>query len=193
MQKIKFLFLSFLWITLTHNTNACEERTDDLFLKCSAIASGNSSHPGYSPEILKQYLPKRFMEKVMLVGQDQQNTLISLVLPWINDTIDKQEVALRYALVSLTEKLAHIPANERESVMSSLNKIASLAVPTNNAQKEDLTANKDALKMVRLKLIGSINLVDPNELNTLLSSALPTLESVSPNTILEKLSEALNQ
>ena len=194
MKNIKIISLSFLWIAAINGADACEDRSEELHALCVPIASGKSDNPDFTQEALKKYLPNRLMEKVALVNAVERKNLVSLVFPWLTlENIDKQEVALRYSLIALTEKLALAPPDERENVMQSLDRIVALAVPnaaTTQTSPDDITL---ALKIVRLKLIASINNIDPAKLNALLLSALPCLTDVPQGNILTTFSEKISE
>lgn len=194
MKNIKIISLSFLWIAAINGADACEDRGEELHSLCGPIASGKSDNPDFTQEALERYLPARLIEKVTLAEPEQRKNLVSLVFPWLTlENIDKQEVALRYSLIALTEKLALAPADDRENIMQSLNRIVTLAAPNAATTQTALDETTLALKIVRLKLIASINNIDPAKLNALLLSALPCLTDVPQGDILTTFSEKISE
>lgn len=192
MSNIKIISLSFLWIAAINSVCACDDNREELARLCAPIACGQSQHANFTPEALEKHLSGRLMEKVALVDPDHRKDLVELILPWLTlKNIDKHEVALRYSLVHLTEKLALAPADDRKDVMKSLDAVVDLLAP-NAARTQTLPDDMTLLlKMTRINLIASINNVDPMKLSALLASTLPCLKGISKDKIMATLLEKL--
>ena len=188
MKKTKWTQLTLLWCLALMLLNAdfayASHEEDNLETLCIPIAQTNSTDPIFTAEFMSEYLLNPFMKAVSLAPQDERATLVSLVIPWTNQTqADHTEIMQRFGLIDLTQKLVTIPVEDRTATMKALNTFVDLMMPI---FKERMKENEGAVApcdLARRTLMLTMVKIPPAYWKRTLERTLPALQTLSSSDV----------